>query len=81
MAHGDGFPRLSVRSACRGDAAHRKAGATLSESLGKPPFRSRPRPVGGRRHALTMRTIAGNAPPTRRGAGTISMGHYHRSLV
>ncbi len=37
MTHRDGFPRFSVRSVRRGDAPHRKACATLSESLGKPP--------------------------------------------
>ena len=37
MTHRDGFPRFSARSARRGDAGHREACATLSESLGKPP--------------------------------------------
>ena len=37
MTHRDGFPRLSARSAWRGDAGHRKPPATPSESLGKPP--------------------------------------------
>ncbi len=37
MTHRDGFPRLSARSAWRGDAGHRKPCATPSESLGKPP--------------------------------------------
>ncbi len=32
----DGFPRFSARSARGGDAGHRKARATPSESLGKP---------------------------------------------
>ncbi len=54
MAHRDGLPRFSARSVRRGDAGHREACATLSESLGKPPFRSSMRPVGGRRKALTM---------------------------
>ncbi len=81
MTHGDGLPRFSARSAWRGDAGHREARATLSESLGKPPPRSSTRPVGGRRKALTMRRIAGGFPPTRRAAWTIPMGHYHRSLV
>ncbi len=36
MTHRDGFPRLSARSAWRGDAGHRKPCATPSESLGKP---------------------------------------------
>ena len=50
----DGLPRFSARSVGRGDAAHREARATPSASLGKPPFRSPPRPVGGRRKALPM---------------------------
>ncbi len=37
MTHRDGFPRLSARSAWRGDAGHRKPCATQPESLGKPP--------------------------------------------
>ncbi len=37
MTHRDGVPRFSARSAWRGDAGHRKARATPSESLGKPP--------------------------------------------
>ena len=81
MTHEDGLPRLSARSVGRGDAAHREARATPSESLGKPPFRSPPRPVGGRRKALPMGGIAGGHPPTRRAAGAIPMGHYHRPLV
>jgi len=81
MTHGDGLPRFSARSAWRGDAGHREARATPSESLGKPPPRSSTRPAGGRRKALTMRRIAGGFPPTRRAAWTIPMGHYHRSLV
>ena len=35
----DGLPRFSARSVGRGDAAHREARATPSESLGKPPVR------------------------------------------
>ena len=81
MTHRDGLPRFSARSVRRGDAAHRKPRATPSESLGKPPFRSPPRPVGGRRMTLPMRRIACGHPPTRRDAGAIPMGHYHRSLV
>ena len=66
--HRDGFPRLSARSVRRGDAGHRKACATTSESLGKPPFRSSMRPVGGRRKALTMQTHRQRLPsyPTDR---------------
>ena len=37
MTHRDGFPRLSARSAWRGDAGHRKPCGTPSESPGKPP--------------------------------------------
>ncbi len=42
MTHRDGFPRLSARSAWRGDAGHRKARAPSQsygqpESFGKPP--------------------------------------------
>ena len=81
MTHRDGFPRFSARSVRRGDAVHREACATPSESLGKPPFRSRMRPVGGRRKVLTMHGIACNFPPARRAAYAISMGHDQRSLV
>ncbi len=53
MTHRDGFPRLSARSAWRGDAGHRKPCAPSeshgpSESLGEPPFRSRRRTGSGR---------------------------------
>ena len=58
MTHRDGFPRLSARSAGRGDAGHRKPCAPSqsygpSESpgpqdLGKPPFRSGGRTGSGR---------------------------------
>ncbi len=64
MTRRDDFPRLSARSAWRGDpgsaggfaeasAAHRKPCAPFesygpSESLGKPPFRSRGRTGSGR---------------------------------
>ena len=57
MTHRDGLPWFSARRARRGDAAHRKAGATTSanliagESLGKPPFGSRPLIAGGRQVA------------------------------
>ncbi len=61
--------------------AHRKSCATPSESLGKPPLRSRMRPVGGRRKVLTMHRIAGTFPPTRRVAYAISMSHDQRPLV
>ncbi len=70
MTHRDGFPRLSARSAWRGDAGHREPCAPSkshgpSESLGKPPFRSSRRTAGGRRKALTMSRIACGFPPTR----------------
>jgi hypothetical protein len=81
MTHRDGFPRFSARSAWRRDAGHRKARATPSENLGKPPFRSRGRTAGGRRKASPMSHIARGFPPTRRIAHAISMGHYRRSLV
>ena len=69
MTPRDGFPRFSARSVRCGDAVYREAYATLSESLsagppttklsadppiGKPPCRSRMRPVGGRRNGLTI---------------------------
>ncbi len=81
MTHRDGLPRFSARSVRCGDAGHRKACATPSESLGKPPLLLRMRPVGGRRKVLTMPRIAGNFPPTRRAAYAISMSHDQRSLV
>ena len=52
MTHRDGLPRFSALSVRCGDAEHREACATPSESLGKPPFRSRMRPVGGRRKSF-----------------------------
>jgi len=83
--HRDGLPGLSVRSVRRGDAGHRETCATQglggAESPGKPPFRSRMRPVGGRRKVLTMHRIACNFPPARRVAYAISMGLHQRSLV
>ncbi len=81
MTHRDGFPRFSARSARRGDAGHRKARATPSESLGKLPFRSHGRTAGGRRKALPMSHIARGFPPTRRIAHAISMSHYYHPLV
>ena len=81
MTHRDGFPGFSARSVRRGDAVHRKADATTSESPGRPPFRSSLRPVGGRRQASTMPRIASGVSPTRWDAVTISMGHYWCSLV
>ena len=76
MTHRDGFPRFSARRVGRGDAGHREPRATLSESLGKPPFRSGRRTAGGRRKALAMPRIARGLPPTRRIACPISMGQY-----
>ncbi len=46
MTRRAGLPRFSARSVRCGDAGHGKACATPSESLGKPPLRSRMRPVG-----------------------------------
>ncbi len=80
MTHRDGFPRLSARSAWRGDAAHRKPRATPSENLGKPPSVARANPPV-RQEALPMTHIACGSPPARRIARAISMGHYHRDLV
>ena len=85
MTHRDGFPRFSARSAWRGDAGHREPRATPSESLGKPPFRSRGRTAGVRREALPMTHIACGSPPARplgrRIARAISMSLYQRDLV
>ncbi len=81
MTHIDGSPRFSARSVRRGDAYHHEAYATLSESLGGPPFRSRRRFVGGCRNVLPMNHIACDISPTRRTVFTISMGYYHRNLV
>ncbi len=60
---------------------HREPRGTPSESLGKPPCRSRGRTAGGRWEALTMPRIACGSPPARRIARAISMGYYQRSLV
>ncbi len=81
MTHRDGLPGFSARSVRRGDAGHRKACATPSESLGKPPLRSRLRPFGGRRKVLTRHRIARNFPPPRRAAYAIYMSHDQRPLV
>ncbi len=81
MTHRDDLPRFSARKARRRDAGHRKACMTLSESLGKSPFRSLQRPVGWRRAVSTMHRIASDVSPTRRNAEVISMSHYQRSLV
>ena len=81
MTRRDGLPRFSARSVGCGDAGHRKARATPSESLGKAPFRSHARSLGGRRKVLAMGNIVCNFPPTRGTAHAISMGHYQRSLV
>ena len=52
MTHRDGLPGFAALSVRCGDAGHLKACATPSESRGKPPFRSRIRPVGGADTAL-----------------------------
>ncbi len=81
MTHRDGLPRLSdgVAHALRCPASPQRT--LLAENLGKPPFRSSMRPVGGRRKVLTMPRIACGSPPARRIARAISMGHYQRDLV
>ena len=61
--------------------ARRQQILSAGPPIGKPPFGSRMRSVGGRRNGLTMPRIAGAAPPTRRAAYAISRGHYQRSLV
>ena len=66
MTHRDGFPRLSAISARRGDAGHREASATLSESLGKPPFRSSMRPARG--HGVSPFLYSGGRPRNPRSA-------------
>ena len=65
MTHRDGFPRLSAISVRRGDAGHREASATLSESLGKPPFRSSMRPARG--HGVSPFLYSGGRPRDPRG--------------
>ncbi len=81
MTHRDGLPRLSdgVAHALRWPASPQRT--LLAENLGKPPLRSRRRPVGGRRKVLTMPRIACTFPPTRRAAYAISMSHDQSSLV
>ncbi len=81
MAHRDGLPRFSARSVRCGDAGHREAWATPSESLGKPPFRSRRRPVGGVEMFGRRTASPAPYPPTRRAAYAISMSHDQRSLL
>ena len=76
MTHRDGFPRFSARTVRCRDAGHRKTDATPSECRGKPPFRLRMQPVGGRRKTLPMRGIVFGSSPTRQTAYAISMGHY-----
>ena len=53
MTRRAGLPRFSALSVRRGDAGHREACATPSESLGKPPFRSR----GGAEYAINFRQV------------------------
>ncbi len=72
MTHRDGFPWFSAGSAWRGDAGHRKPCAPAnshgpSESLGKPPFRSRGRT--GSRRTGSRRIGAGVGTPRRCPAG------------
>ncbi len=81
MTHRDGLPGFSARNVRGGDAGHRKADVTQTESPGKPPSRSSQRPVGGRRKVSTMPRIDSDFSPARRNAERISMGHYLCSLV
>ncbi len=77
MTHRDGFPRFSARSAWRGAAGHRSPCVTPSESIGKPPFRSRRRPAGGRRKASTMSRRTRGFPPTRPMARRIAYAPWY----
>ena len=78
MIDRDGLARFSARSVRRGAAGHRKACATLPESLARPPLRSPMRPAGGRQKRLPMPRIASTLLPTRRTAAwAISLGHDH----
>ncbi len=71
MTHRDGLPRFSARSVRCSDVGHREACATqsvtLAESLGKPPFRSRRRPVRG--HGVSPFVYSGGRPRDPRGHG------------
>ena len=77
----NGHPRFSAISVCRSDAYHHEARATLSESLGWPPFRSRRWLVGGRRNVLPMNHIACDISPTRRTTYAIYRSQHLRSSV
>ncbi len=80
MTHRDGLPRFSARSARRGDAVYREPGATLSESLGKPPFRSPMRPVGGRGGAPRMWNRGGTPRPPRGRRQALTMSRIARGF-
>ena len=60
MTYRDGLPRFSARSVRCCDTGHREACATLSESLGKPPFRSRMQSARG--HGVSPYFNGGGCP-------------------
>ena len=80
MAHRDGFPRLSARSAWRGDAGHREPRRRRARKPWEAAVPVARRTAGVRRKALTMPRIACGSPPARRIARAISMGHYRALL-
>lgn len=86
MTHRDDFPELSARRARRRDAGHRKSRSTMSDSSGKPPYRSllgrfAPSMRRGRQQALTLSGTACGLLPTRTFPEAIPRGHYYRPLV
>ncbi len=69
MTHRDGFPRLSARSAWRGDAGHRKPCVTPSTSTGPSESLGKPPPVGQanrRRASESLDDMTGTDPVTVR---------------
>ena len=68
MTPRDSLAKFSARSVRWGDAGHRKACATLPESLARLPFRSPMQPAGGRQKRWPTPRIAGALLPTRRTA-------------
>ncbi len=76
LIHRDGFPRLSARSAWRGDAGHPEPRATppapWPKALGKPPFRSRGQTGSGQ--TGSGRTGSGRTGSGRTGAGGPAVG-------
>jgi hypothetical protein len=65
MTYRDGLPRFSARSVRCCDTGHREACATLSERLGKPPFRSRMQSARG--HGVSPYFNGGGCPRDPRG--------------